>query len=75
MVSDRTSCANIYMVLIMMYPETWYSYVFLTFFFLDFGCHFLQFNAAALVKSESNKKDVGEMNIIVRYYYTNHVFL
>ena len=74
MISDRTSCACIYTILIMIYPEKLYTYLFMTCLFLDFGSHFLQFCTAALMKNESHKKTIDKANFIVYYYYSNHVF-
>jgi len=75
MVSDRTSCASIYTVLMMIYPEPQYSYLFMTCFFLDFGSHFLKFCTGALMKSESHKRDNDkESNFVVYYYYSNYYF-
>ena len=54
MVSDRTSCATIYCLLMQTYPEREYSWLFLICFILDFGSHFLQFCTSALVKSSQN---------------------
>mmetsp|Transcript_13097 Transcript_13097/g.22107 ORF Transcript_13097/g.22107 Transcript_13097/m.22107 type:complete len:182 (+) Transcript_13097:200-745(+) len=69
MVCDRASCAAIYMVLMQIYPGTFYSYCFLTCFFLDFGSHFLQFCSSALLKSDSHKGKNKRENVIVHYYY------
>ena len=72
MVSDRTSCATIYCLLMQTYPEREYSWLFLICFILDFGSHFLQFCTSALVKSESHKNESS--NFIVQFYYTNILF-
>ena len=69
MVSDRTSCATIYCLLMQAYYENEYSWLFLICLILDFGSHFLQFCTAALVKSESHKNESS--NFIVQFYYTN----
>ena len=74
MISDRTSCACIYTILMMIYPERHFSYLFMTCLILDFGSHFLQFCTAALMKTESHKKDIDKKNFIVSYYYSNHIF-
>ena len=75
MVSDRTSCACVYLTLMMIYPEPQYSYLFMTCFFLDFGSHFLKFCTGALLKTDSHKKDNDkESNFIVYYYYSNYYF-
>ena len=72
MISDRTSCATIYMVLATLYPEI--SPLFYICLVLDFGSHFLQFNSSALLKSDSHKRNIEQENIILRYYYSNILF-
>ena len=74
MISDRTSCATIYMILMCLYKETLYSYYWFFCFVLDFGAHYLQFISSALVKSESHKGKNDKENFIVSYYYNNKVF-
>ena len=74
MISDRTSCATVYMILMLLYPEPYYSYLFLACFILDFGSHFLQFCSSALMKSESHKGKNSEENFIVHFYYNNKAF-
>ena len=41
MISDRTSCSTIYMLLATIYPEPIFSYCFLMCMVLDFGSHYL----------------------------------
>ena len=41
MISDRTSCATIYAVLMALYPDRFYSYFWFMCFILDFGSHYL----------------------------------
>jgi hypothetical protein len=73
MVCDRASVSMIYFVLGQVYPRL--ETVLIFFFLLDYGSHFLQFTANALVKNESHKNmtDPNE-NILVRLYYGNKFF-
>ena len=72
MISDRTSCSTIYMILSILYPA--YTYCFVTCFFLDFGSHFLQFCSSALMKSDSHKGKNEKENFLVKFYYSNGLF-
>ena len=74
MISDRTSCGTVYMILMFLYQHPWYSYLFLICFILDFGSHFLQFCSSAVMKSESHKGKNTKENFLVHYYYNNNQF-
>ena len=53
MVCDRASVSMIYIVLAQVYPEL--EMVFVMFFIIDYGAHFLQFTSNALTKNTSHK--------------------
>ena len=72
MVSDRTSCATIYLILNQIYPK--WSYAFLLCYILDFGSHFLQFCSSAMMKSDSHKGKNKKENFLVDFYYNNYTF-
>ena len=74
MISDRTSCATVYMILSMLFKEIYFSYLFIFCFLLDFGSHFLQFCSSALMKSESHKGKNEKENFLVNFYYNNVPF-
>jgi hypothetical protein len=62
-----------YLILGQVYPML--QNVLIAFFLLDYGSHFLQFTANALVKNKSHKEmDDEKENFLVRYYYTNFPF-
>ena len=70
MVCDRTSNALNFFILASVYPQV--SSVFFICFILDFGSHFLQFQATALSKAASHKSDNDKANWLVKLYYTNY---
>ena len=73
MVCDRASVSMIYFVLARVYPD--FEFMFMLFFIVDYGAHFLQFTANALVKNTSHKNmDDPDENWLVKQYYTNKVF-
>ena len=73
MVCDRASVSMIYFVLGQVYPKL--EGILIFFFILDYGSHFLQFTANALVKNASHKNmsDPNE-NWLVKLYYGNKFF-
>lgn len=72
MVCDRASVSMMYLILAQIYPKL--EIILLCFFIVDYGSHYLQFVANALVKNSSHKNmnDPNE-NFLVRLYYTNKV--
>jgi phosphatidylglycerophosphate synthase len=73
MVCDRAQVSMMYLILGQVYPLLQNILIF--FFLLDYGSHFLQFTANALVKNKSHKEMNDEKeNILVRFYYTNFPF-
>lgn len=73
MVCDRASVSMIYFILGQVYQEL--EHVLIFFFLLDYGSHFLQFNANAITKNTSHKNmsDPNE-NFLVSLYYGNKFF-
>lgn len=62
-----------YLVLGQVYPML--EKVLIFFFLLDYGSHFMQFTANALVKNSSHKEmNDPKENFLVRFYYTNFPF-
>lgn len=72
MVCDRASVSMMYFILAQVYPKL--EFVFLLFFIVDYGSHYLQFIANAWTKNSSHKNmtDPNE-NPLVRLYYTNKI--
>ena len=65
MVCDRASVSMIYFVLARVYPD--FEFMFMLFFIVDYGAHFLQFTANALVKNTSHKNmDDPDENWLVK---------
>ena len=68
MVCDRASNATEYMILSTIYPNA--SFAFYLCFLLDFGSHWLQFQASAASGSHHKSKDAS-VNWLVSLYYNN----